>query len=35
MVMLRRREIYRHVSNMADQADHAADVVGMLVMKLT
>jgi predicted phosphate transport protein (TIGR00153 family) len=35
MLMLRRREIYRHVSNMADQADHAADVVGMLVMKLT
>ena len=35
MVMLRRREVYRHVSNMADQADHAADVVGMLVMKLT
>ena len=35
MVMLRRREIYRHVSNMADQADKAADVIGMLVMKLT
>jgi len=35
MVMLRRREIYRHVSNMADQADKAADVMGMVVMKLT
>lgn len=35
MVMLRRREIYRHVSNMADQADRAADVMGMVVMKLT
>jgi predicted phosphate transport protein (TIGR00153 family) len=35
MVMLRRREIYRHVSNMADQADKAADVIGMVVMKLT
>jgi predicted phosphate transport protein (TIGR00153 family) len=35
MIMLRRREIYRHVSNMADQADKAADVIGMLVMKLT
>jgi uncharacterized protein Yka (UPF0111/DUF47 family) len=35
MAMLRRREIYRHVSNMADQADKAADVVGMVVMKLT
>jgi hypothetical protein len=35
MAMLRRREIYRHVSNMADQADKAADVLGMVVMKLT
>jgi predicted phosphate transport protein (TIGR00153 family) len=35
MAMLRRREIYRHVSNMADQADKAADVMGMVVMKLT
>jgi predicted phosphate transport protein (TIGR00153 family) len=35
MVMLRRREIYRHVSNMADQADKAADIMGMVVMKLT
>ncbi len=35
MVMLRRREVYRHVSNMADQADKAADILGMLVMKLT
>ncbi len=35
MVMLRRREIYRHVSNMADQADKAADILGMVVMKLT
>lgn len=35
MVMLRRREVYRHVSNMADQADKAADVLGMVVMKLT
>ena len=35
MSMLRQREIYRHVSNMADQADKAADVVGMVVMKLT
>jgi uncharacterized protein Yka (UPF0111/DUF47 family) len=33
--MLRRREIYRHASNMADQADKAADVMGMVVMKLT
>ena len=35
MVMLRRREVYRHVSNMSDMATAAADVVGMVVMKLT
>jgi uncharacterized protein len=35
MVMLRRREVYRHVSNMADQADRAADILGMVVMKMT
>lgn len=35
MIMLRRREVYRHVSNMADQADYAADIIGMVVMKLT
>ncbi len=34
MVMLRRREVYRHVSNMADQADRAADILGKIVMKL-
>jgi len=35
MEMLRRREVYRHVSNMADRANDAADVIGMVVMKLT
>jgi predicted phosphate transport protein (TIGR00153 family) len=35
MIMLRQREVYRHVSNMADQADRAADILGMVVMKLT
>jgi hypothetical protein len=35
MIMLRQREVYRHVSNMADQADKAADILGMVVMKLT
>ncbi len=35
MVMLRKREVYRHVSNMADQADRVADILGMVVMKLT
>lgn len=35
MIMLRRREVYRHVSNMADQADYAADIIGIVVMKLT
>lgn len=35
MAMLRRREVYRHVSNMADRASAAANVIGMVVMKLT
>jgi hypothetical protein len=35
MAMLRRREVYRHVANMSDRADDAANVVGMVVMKLT
>jgi hypothetical protein len=35
LAMLRRREVYRHVSNMADRASAAANVVGMVVMKLT
>jgi uncharacterized protein len=35
MNMLRRREVYRHVSNMADRASAAAHVIGMVVMKLT
>ncbi len=35
MEMLRRREVYRHVSNMADTANKAADVLGMIVMKIT
>jgi uncharacterized protein Yka (UPF0111/DUF47 family) len=35
MAMLRRREVYRHVANMSDKADAAANVVGMVVMKLT
>ncbi len=35
MVMLRKREVYRHVSNMSDRASAAANVIGMVVMKLT
>ncbi len=35
MVMLRRREVYRNVANMSDKANAAADVFGMVVMKLT
>lgn len=35
MALLRRREVYRHVSNMSDRADAAANVFGMVVMKLT
>jgi uncharacterized protein Yka (UPF0111/DUF47 family) len=29
-----RREVYRHISNMSDRADVAANVLGMIVMKL-
>lgn len=29
-----RREVYRHISNMADRAVSAADVLGMIVMKI-
>lgn len=35
MALLKRREVYRHVSNMSDRADAAANVFGMVVMKLT
>jgi len=35
MAMLRRREVYRHVANMSERADDAANVMGMVVMKLT
>ena len=32
--MFYRREVYRHISNMSDRADYAANVFGMVVMKL-
>ncbi|HSN22166.1 MAG TPA: DUF47 family protein [Usitatibacter sp.] len=32
--ILYRREVYRHISNMSDRADAAANVFGMIVMKL-
>jgi len=35
MEMMRIREIYRHISNAADQADQAANVIGIVVMKMT
>ena len=35
MGMLRTREVYRHISNAADQADQAANVIGKVVMKMT
>jgi predicted phosphate transport protein (TIGR00153 family) len=35
MEMLRRREVYRHVSNAADRADEAANVIGSVVVKMT
>lgn len=34
MDMLRKREVYRHVSNAADQADQAANVIGAVVIKM-
>ncbi len=30
-----KREVYRHISNMSDRAEAAANVFGMVVMKLT
>jgi PiT family inorganic phosphate transporter len=33
--LLRRREVYCHVSSMSDRVDAAANVFGMVVMKLT
>ncbi len=35
MEMLRKREVYRHVSNAADQADQAANIIGSLIVKMT
>ena len=35
MEMLRMREVYRHVSNAADQADQAANIIGSIVVKMT
>ena len=35
MDVFRRREIYRHITNMADRVNQAADVLGMIVMKIT
>ncbi len=35
MGMMKRREVYRHVSNMADRAKAAATVIGIVVMKLS
>ena len=35
VAMLRKREVYRHISNAADQADQAANVIGKVVMKVT
>jgi len=32
--ILYRREVYRHISNMADRAVSAANVLGMVVMKI-
>jgi len=33
--MLKQREVYRHLSNAADRADEAADVISNIVVKMT
>lgn len=35
MEMLRIREVYRHVSNAADRADAAANILGSVIVKMT
>jgi len=35
MEMLRAREVYRHISNAADRADLAANLIGTVVVKMT
>ena len=33
--MLKTREVYRHLSNAADRADEAANVISNIVVKMT
>ena len=33
--ILKMREIYRHLSNAADRADEAGNIIGDIVVKLT
>ncbi|MEK7287765.1 MAG: hypothetical protein AAB091_04320, partial [Elusimicrobiota bacterium] len=33
--ILKTREIFRHLSNAADRMDHAANVLGNILMKMT
>ncbi|HEY5138964.1 MAG TPA: hypothetical protein VIJ25_06540, partial [Methylococcales bacterium] len=35
MKMLKSREVYRHLSNAADQGDEAANVIADIVVKMT
>jgi hypothetical protein len=35
VAMLKRREIYRHLSNAADRADQAANIISDIVVKMT
>lgn len=35
MVMLKKREIYRHLSNAADRGDEAANIISDIVVKMT
>ena len=35
MWMLKKREIYRHLSNAADRGDEAANIISDIVVKMT
>ncbi len=35
MLMLKRREVYRHLSNAADRGDEAANIISDIVVKMT
>lgn len=35
MLMLKRREVYRHLSNAADRGDEAGNIISDIVVKMT